>query len=108
MIRAPLVKALGTLGSPTHQIASKAVRTSAALAQTPAKAPEKIEVFVDDIPVKVAPGTTVLQVSFKHNYYSICEIIDFFNCEIIFILFFLLHFIGSRYDWCRDSTFLLS
>lgn len=62
MIRAPLVKALGTLGSPTHQIASKAVRTSAALAQTPAKAPEKIEVFVDDIPVKVAPGTTVLQV----------------------------------------------
>uniref|UniRef100_T1P997 NADH-ubiquinone oxidoreductase 75 kDa subunit, mitochondrial n=1 Tax=Musca domestica TaxID=7370 RepID=T1P997_MUSDO len=61
MIRAPLVKALGTLGSPTHQIASKAVRTSAALAQTPAKAPEKIEVFVDDIPVKVAPGTTVLQ-----------------------------------------------
>lgn len=64
MIRAPLVKALGTLGSPTHQIASKAVRTSAALAQTPAKAPEKIEVFVDDIPVKVAPGTTVLQVIF--------------------------------------------
>lgn len=62
MIRAPLVKAFGTLGSPTHQIASKAVRTSAALAQTPAKAPEKIEVFVDDIPVKVAPGTTVLQV----------------------------------------------
>ncbi|XP_075159270.1 NADH-ubiquinone oxidoreductase 75 kDa subunit, mitochondrial-like [Haematobia irritans] len=61
MIRAPLVKALGTLGSPTHQIASKAVRTSAALAQTPAKAPEKIEVFVDDIPVHVAPGTTVLQ-----------------------------------------------
>ncbi|XP_013115448.2 NADH-ubiquinone oxidoreductase 75 kDa subunit, mitochondrial [Stomoxys calcitrans] len=61
MIRAPLVKALGTLGSPTHQIASKAVRISAALAQTPAKAPEKIEVFVDDIPVKVAPGTTVLQ-----------------------------------------------
>lgn len=67
MIRAPLVKALGTLGSPTHQIASKAVRTSAALAQTPAKAPEKIEVFVDDIPVKVAPGTTVLQVNGNLN-----------------------------------------
>lgn len=61
MIRAPLVKALGTLGSPTHRIASKAVRTSAVVAQTPAKAPEKIEVFVDDIPVQVAPGTTVLQ-----------------------------------------------
>lgn len=68
MIRAPLVKALGTLGSPTHQIASKAVRTSAALAQTPAKAPEKIEVFVDDIPVKVTPGTTVLQVSGHCKY----------------------------------------
>lgn len=27
-----------------------------------AKAPEKIEVFVDDIPVMVYPGTTVLQV----------------------------------------------
>ncbi|KAI9581956.1 NADH-ubiquinone oxidoreductase 75 kDa subunit, mitochondrial [Glossina fuscipes] len=61
MIRAPLVKALGTLGSPTHKIATQAVRTSAAAAQTPAKAPEKFEVFVDDIPVKVAPGTTVLQ-----------------------------------------------
>uniref|UniRef100_A0A1B0AHV7 NADH-ubiquinone oxidoreductase 75 kDa subunit, mitochondrial n=1 Tax=Glossina pallidipes TaxID=7398 RepID=A0A1B0AHV7_GLOPL len=61
MIRAPLVKALGTLGSPTHKIASQAVRTSAVAAQTPAKAPEKFEVFVDDIPVKVAPGTTVLQ-----------------------------------------------
>ncbi|XP_037934518.1 NADH-ubiquinone oxidoreductase 75 kDa subunit, mitochondrial-like [Teleopsis dalmanni] len=61
MIRAPLIKALGTFGSPTHRISSKAVRTSAALAQTPAKAPEKIEVFVDDIPVLVAPGTTVLQ-----------------------------------------------
>jgi NADH dehydrogenase (ubiquinone) Fe-S protein 1 len=27
----------------------------------PAKAPEKIEVFIDDQPVMVAPGTTVLQ-----------------------------------------------
>ncbi|XP_039498429.1 NADH-ubiquinone oxidoreductase 75 kDa subunit, mitochondrial [Drosophila santomea] len=61
MIRAPLVKALGALGSPTHQMASRAVRTSAMVAQTPAKAPEKIEVFVDDIPVQVVPGTTVLQ-----------------------------------------------
>lgn len=65
MIRAPLVKALGALGSPTHQMASRAVRTSAMVAQTPAKAPEKIEVFVDDIPVQVVPGTTVLQVGFQ-------------------------------------------
>lgn len=78
MIRAPLVKALGALGSPTHQIASRAVRTSAVVAQTPAKAPEKIEVFVDDIPVKVLPGTTVLQVSqhlyiFLHPYICILK-----------------------------------
>lgn len=30
---------------------------------TPVKAPEKIEVFVDDKSVMVEPGTTVLQVS---------------------------------------------
>lgn len=32
------------------------------------KAPEKIEVFVDDKPVLVDPGTTVLQVNFFHTY----------------------------------------
>ncbi|XP_055911505.1 NADH-ubiquinone oxidoreductase 75 kDa subunit, mitochondrial [Eupeodes corollae] len=63
MFRAPLVKALAAgSGSPVHRVANvAAIRTSAAVAQTPAKAPEKIEVFVDDIPVKVLPGTTVLQ-----------------------------------------------
>lgn len=35
-----------------------------ATASTPAKAPEKIEVFVDDKSVWVEPGTTVLQVIF--------------------------------------------
>lgn len=39
-----------------------AVRTTAT---TPAKAPEKIEVFVDDQSVLVEPGTTVLQVNSK-------------------------------------------
>lgn len=39
-----------------------AVRASSSAA-TPAKAPEKIEVFVDDQSVLVEPGTTVLQVS---------------------------------------------
>lgn len=33
-----------------------------ATATTPAKAPEKIEVFVDEQSVWVEPGTTVLQV----------------------------------------------
>uniref|UniRef100_A0A7G3ATU5 NADH-ubiquinone oxidoreductase 75 kDa subunit, mitochondrial n=1 Tax=Lutzomyia longipalpis TaxID=7200 RepID=A0A7G3ATU5_LUTLO len=56
MFRAPLARAL-TLGSPT-KAASVAVRSSATV---PAKAPEKIEVFVDDKPVLVDPGTTILQ-----------------------------------------------
>lgn len=68
MIRVPLMKSLVNLGSPKQQIASKAVRTSAALGQMPAKAPEEIEVFVDDIPVKVLPGTTVLQVNWKLKF----------------------------------------
>lgn len=36
---------------------------------TATKAPEKIEVFIDDKPVMVDPGTTVLQVKdqFKHD-----------------------------------------
>ncbi|XP_039959357.1 NADH-ubiquinone oxidoreductase 75 kDa subunit, mitochondrial [Bactrocera neohumeralis] len=62
MFRAPLTKVIqGRFGSPTHGITSKAIRSSAALSQAPAKAPEKIEVFVDDVSVKVLPGTTVLQ-----------------------------------------------
>uniref|UniRef100_A0A0K8TL41 NADH-ubiquinone oxidoreductase 75 kDa subunit, mitochondrial n=1 Tax=Tabanus bromius TaxID=304241 RepID=A0A0K8TL41_TABBR len=59
MFRAPLTKALG-LGSP-EKLSKIALRASASAATTPAKAPEKIEVFVDDIPVLVEPGTTVLQ-----------------------------------------------
>lgn len=38
-------------------------RAAAGSAGAPAKAPEKIEVFVDDQSVWVEPGTTVLQVS---------------------------------------------
>lgn len=72
MIRAPFTKALslGANTAPIHKIAAAAFRTTAIAAQTPAaKAPEKIEVFVDDIPVHVEPGTTILQVS---------------NCEVFF------------------------
>ncbi|GAB0093482.1 NADH-ubiquinone oxidoreductase 75 kDa subunit, mitochondrial [Sergentomyia squamirostris] len=60
MFRAPLARAL-TLGSPTKVVASVAVRGSATTATAPAKAPEKIEVFIDDKPVMVDPGTTILQ-----------------------------------------------
>lgn len=71
MFRAPITKALSTLGSPTRVVTNLAIRTSASAASTPAKAPEKIEVFVDDIPVMVAPGTTVLQVKLI-NYFAWC------------------------------------
>lgn len=46
-----------------------AVRASSAAA-TPAKAPEKIEVFVDDQSVMVEPGTTVLQVCIHPSQYA--------------------------------------
>lgn len=49
-----------------------AIRTSSSAA-TPAKAPEKIEVFVDDQSVFVEPGTTVLQVSFHEKMRRNCE-----------------------------------
>lgn len=59
MIRTPLTRAL-SLGAPTRASALAAVqlRTTANVA----KAPEKIEVFVDGKSVFVDPGTTVLQV----------------------------------------------
>ncbi|XP_059618641.1 NADH-ubiquinone oxidoreductase 75 kDa subunit, mitochondrial [Phlebotomus argentipes] len=56
MFRTPLARALA-LGSPTKAV-GVAVRSSATV---PAKAPEKIEVFIDDKPVMVDPGTTILQ-----------------------------------------------
>lgn len=65
MFRVPLAKAI-SLGSP-KRVANIAVRASASAASTPAKAPERIEVFVDDIPVQVLPGTTVLQVRLLLN-----------------------------------------
>lgn len=58
MLRQPLTRAL-TLSSPVRA-APLAARSYAAQAQPP---PEKIEVFIDDKPVQVLPGTTILQVS---------------------------------------------
>jgi NADH dehydrogenase (ubiquinone) Fe-S protein 1 len=60
MLRVPLARAIA------H---SQSSRTGVLVASTrlqsnaPAKQPEKIEVFIDDQPVMVLPGTTVLQVS---------------------------------------------
>jgi len=58
------------LRSPLHRFCALKVRPwahsttvfkSSAAAAVPSKAPEKVEVFIDDIPVMVEPGTTVLQ-----------------------------------------------
>lgn len=61
MLRTPLIRAL-SLQSPTRVALASTVgqlRTTANVA----KAPEKIEVFVDGKSVFVEPGTTVLQVN---------------------------------------------
>lgn len=61
MLRAPLLRAI-VLAKPSR--ASTAILEVRANSNSaiPAKAPEKIEVFVDDQSVFVDPGTTVLQV----------------------------------------------
>ncbi|KAL4711515.1 hypothetical protein ACJJTC_000531 [Scirpophaga incertulas] len=56
MLRQPLTRALA-LGSPTR-LAPVTTRRYAEQAQAQ---PEKVEVFIDDQPVHVLPGTTVLQ-----------------------------------------------
>lgn len=62
MLRQPLSRALSLpLLSSTSRAAPVAVRRYAEQA-----APEKVEVFIDDTPVFVTPGTTILQVS--NNY----------------------------------------
>jgi NADH dehydrogenase (ubiquinone) Fe-S protein 1 len=65
MIRSPLLRILRC--NPTATL----VRCKAsAAAPVPAKAPEKIEVFIDDQSVMVDPGTTVLQVH-KRSLFTI-------------------------------------
>ncbi|XP_012252875.2 NADH-ubiquinone oxidoreductase 75 kDa subunit, mitochondrial [Athalia rosae] len=59
MLRLPLIKAAGLSGC---RLGSAALHTTAAKLQAP---PEQIEVFIDDIPVLVDPGTTVLQAAAK-------------------------------------------
>lgn len=60
MFRAPLAKALAANNG---KVPIKVIIR--ATASTPVKAPEKIEVFVDDKSVWVEPGTTVLQVNMR-------------------------------------------
>lgn len=58
MLRQPLTRALA-LGSPSRAAPLATRRYAEAVA-----APEKIEVFINDKPVHVVPGTTILQVLF--------------------------------------------
>lgn len=78
MLRSALGKVLnGGPLSPKHA----AALTRASSTQAPKK-PEQIEVFIDDIPVKVDPGTTVLQVSYDK------EIKVLFNMCLVYELNF--------------------
>lgn len=61
MFRTSLAKALAV----SSRNGGRFIVNVRATATTPAKAPEKIEVFVDDQSVWVEPGTTVLQVEIK-------------------------------------------
>lgn len=71
MLRAPLTRAIA-LATPSRAAPLVAIRSSS---NAPAKAPEKIEVFVDDQPVMVLPGTTVLQVNrFISTYQAMLNI----------------------------------
>lgn len=67
MLRQPLTRALA-LSSPSRA-APLAVRRYAEAAPQP----EKIEVFIDDKPVHVLPGTTILQVSAVLMFFNLSE-----------------------------------
>lgn len=76
MFRTTLTRALtGTNG---RLVTILNVRAAGSVA-TPAKAPEKIEVFVDDQSVWVEPGTTVLQVCLQSN--RLIQSIDNYHIE---------------------------
>jgi NADH dehydrogenase (ubiquinone) Fe-S protein 1 len=62
MFRAPLTRAC-LLAQSQKRAGLLFTTTSRTQSNAPAKAPEKIEVFIDDQPVMVLPGTTVLQVN---------------------------------------------
>lgn len=57
------------VGKSVHRLAVVGVRANSSTAAV-AKAPEKIEVFVDDQSVLVEPGTTVLQVRMSSHFSS--------------------------------------
>ena len=70
MFRAPLTRAVFLAQSPSRA-GLLFTSTSRTQSNAPAKAPEKIEVFIDDQPVLVAPGTTVLQVKKDIKYFRL-------------------------------------
>lgn len=95
MLRTSLTRAL-SLGVPTRALAAGGVTSPKHVrftATSVAKAPEKIEVFVDGISVMVDPGTTVLQVRYDTIY------LGFKSSLIPLFIPFKLN-AGSRPSWC--------
>lgn len=75
MLRTSVSRAL-SLGVPTRALAGGVVNSSSPQhvrgTANVAKAPEKIEVFVDGVSVMVDPGTTVLQVRLRSDCTAEC------------------------------------
>ena len=86
MLRGPLLRAI-VLAKPSKASISILDARSNSSA-TPMKAPEKIEVFVDDQPVMVDPGTTVLQVN-QNKLYQHISLFKFVSSKI-----------GCSNGWC--------
>lgn len=78
MLRVPLTRAVCLAQSQRAGVLLTSTRMQS-------KAPEKIEVFIDDQPVMVLPGTTVLQVIFL-LFYSLIIILKRYS-----VRFRLLH-----------------
>lgn len=64
MLRLPLIRATGLSNG---RFGTAAIHTSSSKSQSQ----ELIEVFIDDKPVHVPPGTTVLQVPIKHLQFEL-------------------------------------
>lgn len=122
MLRQPLTRALA-LKSPTRA-APLAARCQATQIQPQ---PEKVEVFIDDKPVYVLPGTTILQASClkmlltiilylnKNSWlvYAVANLICYLDIikdkNVWFKNNVLVNLLtGSSSSWCWNPTILLS
>jgi tRNA A37 threonylcarbamoyladenosine synthetase subunit TsaC/SUA5/YrdC len=87
MLRAPLSRTILAAQS-TCRASLLSTTANRSQSNAPAKAPEKIEVFIDDQPVQVLPGTTVLQVISSIFHHHIQYNIILFRQQLWLVLKF--------------------